>query len=108
MHTHLKTLKTKARAAFATLTCGMLYAPVAYAKGSDAWAKEGTDLGWDVASGLKSFGIPILGVSIMGFGLWALLQGKIDMHRFIHIVMAGAIIALGPSMIGLLVGLSET
>ncbi|SDR49069.1 hypothetical protein [Pseudovibrio sp. Tun.PSC04-5.I4] len=106
MNTHLRTLKTKVRAAFVTLTCGMLYAPVAYAKGSAAWATEGTDLSWDLASGLKSFGGPIVGVAIIAFGLFALLQGKIDMQRFMHLVMAGGIITVGPAMVTALIKLT--
>ncbi|WP_068317897.1 TrbC/VirB2 family protein [Polycladidibacter hongkongensis] len=91
---------------FNSITAGAnvaLLMMVANAQASD-WAAPAKSLFKDLETGLVDLAAMVVGVGVAGYGIWAVLNGRIDYSRLFHFLFGGALIFFGPAAARSLLG----
>lgn len=65
----------------------------------DDWVKPGTSLIDTLQSGLVTIGALVVGIGVIGVGLWAAATGHLDLKRLAMVIIGGILIMAGPAMI---------
>lgn len=77
----------------------ILFSCCAFAQGSDEWVKPASDLVDSLNSGLIKIGAPVLGVAIIIYGLSMAFSDDIKWRRMFTLVVAGALVFSGPTIL---------
>jgi type IV secretory pathway VirB2 component (pilin) len=81
---------------FIITTFNVLVATAAIAA-NDAWVQPATELLDVLEGGLVSIGAPIIGIGIIGLGLWSSLAGNMDWKRLGFVILGGILVMAGPA-----------
>lgn len=63
------------------------------------WSEPATSMLESLESGLISIAAPVIGVGVIIYGIWAMVSGRIDIMRLAQLVVAGAIVIFGPTLL---------
>ncbi|TYC64001.1 TrbC/VirB2 family protein [Rhodobacterales bacterium] len=63
------------------------------------WSAPATSMLESLESGLVSIAAPVIGVGVIVYGIWAMVSGRIDIMRLAQLVVAGAIVIFGPTLL---------
>ncbi len=85
-----------ALASITAVTVAVVSCPALAADTSD-WIEPASKGAESLADSLKTFGAPILGLCLAGFGGWAVMTGHIDFRRLWMFLLGGVFIGVGPT-----------
>ena len=98
-----KITTASALSTMAIIAVAILVPEVALAQGSDEWVKPATDLIDTLRSGVVLIGTGLVGIAVMGYGIYTIWGDNPNFKRLGMIVLGGAMIVAGPYvMAGLL------
>ena len=98
-----KTTTASALTTMAIIAVTIFTPEVALAQGSDEWVKPATDLIDTLKSGVVVIGTALVGIAVMGYGIYTIWGDNPNFKRLAMIVLGGAMIVAGPHiMAGLL------
>lgn len=63
------------------------------------WSAPATTMLDSLESGLVSIAAPIIGIGVIAYGIWAMVSGRIDIMRLAQLVVAGALVIFGPTLL---------
>lgn len=69
----------------------------------DSWSKGGETIIYSVTYGLKKWAGPVIGLSMIIFGIVTAVMGRFNLQQAAYIVGAGIVIAVGPAFASMLV-----
>ena len=88
--------RTLALATIAAVAVAALSCPTLAADAAD-WIEPAADGAKSLAESLVTFGAPILGLCLVGFGVFAVMTGRLDFHRLWMFMLGGVLIGVGPT-----------